>query len=216
MNAQITRLRTLVLKELDPLYYHMDAQQVEAWLREIPLMEAHILEVLQAEVLGEMDNSLVERHLKQLQYDCIYLLNALYKYGAMPEVPETLYFLTEACLKNTLSHIEDRYSGCFMLSKDSEFSQPVEDYRIRVLLSADGLAYFFKLLHKAGALDAGPISRMIVALSKNFSTRGIGNGYLSSNSLMTKYKQVVQTTAKSTRALLLKMLKELDEEFTIV
>lgn len=215
MNAELTKLRTLVLKDLDPVYYHMDKQKVDDWLRELPLIESHILSVLQAEVLGDMDNDLVERHLKQMHYDCVFLLNALYKYGNMPDVPESLYFLTESCLQNTLSHIEERYGNCF-LRKGLDYNQPVEDYRIRVVMSAEGLAYFFKLLYKAGALDSGPISRMIVSLSKNFSTSGIGNGFLSSNSLMTKYKQVVQSTAKSVRTLLVKMLKVLDEEFTIV
>lgn len=215
MNAQLTKLRTLVLKDLDPVYYSMGAQKVEDWLQEIPLIEQNILAVLQAEVLGDMENSLVERHLKLMHYDCMYLLNTLYKYGDMPDVPQTLYFLTESCLLNTLAHLEDRY-GAYFLKKEVDCHQPAEDYRIRVLLSAESLAYFFKLLYKAGALDAGPISRMIVSISKNFTTRGIGNGHLSSGSLMTKYKQVVQTTAKSVRALLVKMIRVLDEEFTIV
>lgn len=214
MNTQLTKLRTLVLKDLDPAYYHMDAKKVDDWLREIPLIESHILAVLQAEVLGDMENSLVERHMKQMHYDCTFLLNALYKYGDLPDVPSSLYFSTESCLLNTLTQVE-HYSACF-LKHSSESRQQLEDYRIRVLLSAGGLAYFFKLLHKAGALDAGPISRMVVAISKNFITSGIGNGHLSSGSLMTKYKQVVQTTAKSVRALLVKMLRVLDEEFTIV
>lgn len=216
MNACLTRLRTLVLKDLDPVYYHMDAQQVEDWLREIPVIEADLLAELQNEVLGDKDSSLVERHLKQLHYDCVFLLNALYKYGHMPDLPQALYFLTEACLQNTLLHLEKRYSGCFLFKGESQSTQLPEDHRIRVLLSAEGLAYFFKLLQKAGALDAGPISRMVVAITKNFSTPGIGNGHLSSGSLMTKYKQVVQSTAKSVRALLVRMLRILDEEFTIV
>ncbi|MEQ7800932.1 hypothetical protein ABDJ41_14100 [Pedobacter sp. ASV1-7] len=215
MNADLTKLRTLVLKDLDPKYYHMNAQQVEDWLRELPKIESNILAILQEEVLGDMDNSLVERHLKQINYDCVFLLNALYKYGNMPDVPEPLYFLTESCLQNTLTHIEGRY-GSFFLRKEGDYHQVGEDYRIRVLLSAGGLAYFFKLLFKAGALDSGPVSRMMVSLSKNFTTSGIGNGSLSSYSLMTKYKQVVQSTAKSIRALLVKMLRILDEEFTIV
>src|SRR5215217_6605020 len=134
MNAELTKLRTLVLKDLDPVYYHMDKQKVDDWLRELPLIQSHILSALQAEVLGDTDNSLVERHLKQMHYDCVFLLNALYKYGDMPDVPESLYFLTESCLQNTLSHIEERYGNCF-LRNGADYNHPAEDYRIRVLLS---------------------------------------------------------------------------------
>lgn len=213
MNAQITKLRTLVLKELDPVYFQLDTKQVDYWVKEISLIEADILNTLEAEVMGALKNSLVERHLKQLQYDCIFLLNILCKYETKPDAAEELYRLAESCLQNILTHIEDRYKGSFRLQPDSDYGQATEDYRIRVLLSAEGLAYFFKLLYKAGALDSGPVSRLIVSLSKNFTTRGVGNAQLSSGSLMTKYKQVVQTTAKSVRALLLKMLKHLDDEF---
>lgn len=216
MNAQLSRLRTLVLKDLDPAYYQMDEQQLNNWHKEIILIEAHVLSVLQAEVFSDMDNSLVERHLKQVHFDCTFLLDALYKYGSLPELSDELYRVTEACLQQILLHIEVRYGGCLMLKKDMKHGMPENDTRIRVLLSADGLAYFFKLLNKAGALDVGTLPKMMVAISKNFTSCGIGNGSLSTYSLMTKYKQVVQRTATSVRALLVKMLKQLDDEFTVI
>ncbi|WP_316817984.1 hypothetical protein [Pedobacter nyackensis] len=215
MNAQLTTLRTLVLKELDPMYYQLDKKQVDYWLKEIPLIEAEVLNILQTEVMGGLKNSLVERHLKQLQYDCTFLLNALYKYTDKPDAAACLYQFTESCLQHILMDLDERYTVSFRLQQDSEYGRAAEDYRIRVLLSAEALAYFFKLLYKAGVLDSGPVSRLIVSLSKNFTTRGVGNAQLSSGSLMTKYKQVVQTTAKSVRALLVKMTKQLDDEFTI-
>lgn len=215
MNAQLSRLRVLVLKELDPRYYQPDADRAAHWLLEIPLIETELLRILQAEVMGNLPQSLVERHLKQLQYDCIFLLNTLCGYKDKPEAAAALYSCAESCLQKILSDIDERYALSFNLRNDSMHSGIPEDFRIRVLLSAEGLAYFFKLLNKAGALDAGPVSRMIVSLSKNFTTRGIGHGTLSTHSLTTKYKQVVQTTAVAVRALLVKMLKQLDEEFKL-
>lgn len=215
MNAQLSRLRTLVLKDLDPSYCQFTELTAAAWLREVPRIEMEILDVLQAEVLGDTEGSLVERHVKQVQYDCVFLLNTLYKYSAAAGPAAGVYEAAECCLQQILTHIESRYAGYFNRQQDVDGSVATDDYRIRVLLSAESLAYFFKLLHKAGALDAGPVSRMIVSLTKNFTTRGIGNGQLSSYSLMTKYKQVVQRTATAVRALLVKMLKLLDEEFKI-
>jgi len=216
MNAQLSRLRTLVLKDLDPLYCRPDIKKTDHWLKEIPLIKSGIIAALQAEVLGDMPNSLVERHLKQLQYDCNFLLNTLYRYDVPADETEVLYQLAEKSLQQVLTEIEERYADCFKLQQDGVYSRSGEDYRIRVLLSVEGLAYFFKLLYKAGALDAVPVARLVVAISKNFTTNRMGNGQLSSHSMMTKYKQVVQTTARSVRALLVKMLKLLDDEFSII
>ena len=216
MIAQLSRLRTLVLKDLDPLYGRLEGSQADDWLKEIPQIEADLISALQAEVLGDLPGGLVERHLKQLQYDCTFLLNALYRYTAPVDGCLHLHQSAEKCLQQILTEIEERYAGCFMLRQDGTLSRNGEDYRIRVLLSAEGLAYFFKLLYKAGALDAGPVARLVVAISKNFTTAGMVNGQLSSNSIMTKYKQVVQATARSVRALLVKMLRLLDEEFTVI
>lgn len=214
MNAQLSRLRRLVLKDLDPVYFRIEAQQAENWMKEMRSLAVGITAALQEEVLGDLSSALVERHLKQLQYDCIFLLNALYKFDNVPDAAQMCYQVTESSLQYILTEIDLRYAGGFKLQPD-RVTAP-EDYRIRVLLSVDGLAYFFKLLNKAGALDAGPIARLVVALSKNFSTSRVGHGQLSSHSIMTKYKQVVQTTARSVKTLLLKMLKLLDEEFSTI
>jgi hypothetical protein len=215
MNTQIQLLRTLVMKDLDPSYFNLNEQEVSYWVNEIPLIGERIFKVMQDEMLGEMDNSLVERHLKQVQYDCVYLLNALSKYQPRPELPAMLYELAGDCLDRVMTEIEDRYAGFFNLQKATWVKPvPVEPHpRIGVLFSVDTLAYFFKLLNKAGGLDGSPVAHLIIAVSKNFITPGIGNGYISPNSLTTKYKQVVQSTAQNVRVLLVRMLKHLDQEF---
>ncbi|MBB5438150.1 hypothetical protein HDC92_001825 [Pedobacter sp. AK017] len=86
-------------------------------------------------------------------------------------------------------------------------------YHIPVTFSVDALAYFFKLLVKAGVIEAGSKNRLLLLLANQFKTPGIGNGVISTNSISTKYKQVVQTTAKAVRVVLVRMLKLLDEEF---
>lgn len=218
MNEQITLLRTLILKELDPAYFKLDPEQVSFWLNEIPLIKIRLFNAMQEEVLGQFDNNLVERHIKQIQYDCIYLLNCLSKYKLRRELPAVLYQMAGDCLDQIMIHVDERYAGFFNFQKAVPAKYVKEEVhpRIRVLFSVDALAYFFKLLNKAGALDAGPTSQLMVAIAKNFVTPGIGDGFISPNSVTTKYKQVVQTTARSVRPVLSKMLKLLDDEFEMV
>jgi hypothetical protein len=71
----------------------------------------------------------------------------------------------------------------------------VQTIQVIVRCYWDALTYFYKLLNKAGGLDAGPVTQLILAISNNFITPGIGDGYISPNSLTMKYKQVVQSTA---------------------
>lgn len=215
MNAQLTLLRTLVLKELDPTYFNMDKQRVDYWLAEIPLLREQVFKSMQDEMLGDMDNRLLERHLKQVQYDCVHFMEVLCKYTRLPVIAAALYRLADKCFEEILVHIETRYAGFFNLQNEvwtrKISSEPGS--RIKVQFSVDVLAYLFKLLNKAGGLDAGPVTKLLICISKNFTTKGIGDGYISTNGLTTRYNQVVQSTAQTTKTLLLKMLKYLDEEF---
>lgn len=215
MNAQLTLLRTLVLKELDPAYFNMDKQRVDYWLAELPLLKEQVFKSMQDEMLGSLDNRLLERHLKQVQYDCVHLIDVLVKYTRQPKIAAELYRLADKCFEEILVHIESRYASFFNFQNEgwTRKNSCEPGTRIRVLFSVDVLAYLFKLLNKAGGLDSGPVAHLLVSLSKNFTTPGVGEGYISVNGLTTRYKQVVQTTAQTTRTLLLKMLKCLDEEF---
>ncbi len=215
MNAQLTLLRTLIMKELDPQYFNLDERQINYWIDEIPQIREQIFNAMQNEMLGDIENSLVERHLKQVQYDCLYLASAVCKYVQNDCSPAALYQAAGDCIDQILTHIDNRYAGFFNLQKLAPAKQvPSEVHpRIRVLFSVDSLAYFFKLLNKAGALDAGPAKQLFIAISKNFITPGIGEGYISPHSLDNKYSLVVQTTAQNVKALLVKMLKLLDKEF---
>lgn len=215
MNTQLTLLRTLVIKELDPEYFNLDECQINYWIEEIPQLRERIFTEMQNEMLGDTENSLVERHLKQVQYDCVYLASALCKYAQNDCSSAVLYQAAGDCIDQILTHIDNRYAGFFNLQKlewGKQVSEPVHP-RIRVLFSVDALAYFFKLLNKAGGLDSGPVKQLLFTVSKNFITPGIGEGYISAHSLDNKYSLVVQTTARNVRALLVKMLKLLDQEF---
>lgn len=92
-------------------------------------------------------------------------------------------------------------------------SQTTINYRIPVTFSVDALAYFFRLLVKAGVVNGGPKTALLLFVSRSFQTPGIGNASLSVKSLENKYRQVVQQTANSVRVVLKRMLKILDEEY---
>lgn len=86
-------------------------------------------------------------------------------------------------------------------------------YRIRTSLSVDSLAYLIRLLVEANAIEAAVKTELLAFISDIFQTPGMGDKGISAGSLGTKYKQVVQSTATKVRALLKKMLKQLDGDF---
>lgn len=85
--------------------------------------------------------------------------------------------------------------------------------RIPVSISVDTLAYFFKLLVKVKVIRDTGKNTVLLFLAKSFQTPGIGDAEISPNSLDSKYRQVTKNTAIAVRAMLMRMLKELDQEF---
>jgi hypothetical protein len=85
--------------------------------------------------------------------------------------------------------------------------------RLPLAISADAFAYLFKLLVKVGVVGAIGRRPMLTFLARSFQTAGIGDNSLSALSLDTKYRQVLNTTAVAVKSILLKMLKQVDEEF---
>jgi hypothetical protein len=89
------------------------------------------------------------------------------------------------------------------------------NYKIRTNLTVDALAYFLKLMIKAKVIDAGIRSELMAFVAASFQTPGTSSLGISPGSLETKYKQVVQSTARQIRAVLMNMVKILDEEFGV-
>lgn len=89
--------------------------------------------------------------------------------------------------------------------------QPV--YRIKTTLSVDGLAYLIRLLVEAGAITAAPKTELLQFICRHVETPRTALSHIGYQSLLSKYKQPVQSTAISTRALLKKMLNIIEENF---
>lgn len=90
---------------------------------------------------------------------------------------------------------------------------PIEQYRVKLNISADALAYLLRLFIEAGIIDASPRSQLMLFIAKHFQTAGIGDELLSVNSLATKYKQVVQRTAIQISTMLKRMTKTIAINF---
>lgn len=85
--------------------------------------------------------------------------------------------------------------------------------KLPVTISVDALAYFFKLLVKAGVVTPSGKSALMLFISKSFQTPGIKNADISPKSIDSKYRQVTKSTATALRSILVNMLKQLDGEF---
>lgn len=90
---------------------------------------------------------------------------------------------------------------------------PIDQYRVKLNISADALAYLLRLFIEAGIIDAVPRSQLMLFVAKHFQTAGIGDELLSANSLTTKYKQVVQRTALQINTMLKRMTKTIATNF---
>jgi len=91
--------------------------------------------------------------------------------------------------------------------------KPDQGYRIKVNLSADGLAYLLRLLCETEVIEANPRTQLMNFVARSFQTAGIGEKILSPQSLGTKYKQVTQSTATGMKTLLHKMLRKLEKDY---
>lgn len=92
-------------------------------------------------------------------------------------------------------------------------TQEIGCYKIKVSFSANVLAYLTKLYINCGYMTAGTKTDLFSFLAARVQTAGIKDNTLSALSLGVKYRQVVHTTAVQTRAMLVKMLKQIDLEF---
>jgi hypothetical protein len=86
-------------------------------------------------------------------------------------------------------------------------------YRIKTNMSVDCLAYLFRLMVEANLIEAGVKTELMRFIATSFETPGMIPAGISSGSLGTKYKQVVQSTATKVRAALKRMLRQLDGDF---
>jgi len=95
------------------------------------------------------------------------------------------------------------------------FTAPYQQgsYKIRFTQSVDVLAYMIKLMVAIELIEPGVKTELMRCVAGMFQTPGSGAGGIAPGSFQTRYKNVVQSTAVSTKTILSKMMKEIDKEF---
>jgi hypothetical protein len=91
------------------------------------------------------------------------------------------------------------------------WSMPSDPYKLQVAFSVEALAYFLKMAVKAGMINGTSKTQLMDFVAKNMRTPATLK--ISANSLLKKYDQATQTTAKGVRSLLMRMLGLIQEEF---
>ncbi|AOM77396.1 hypothetical protein [Pedobacter steynii] len=82
MNNQITTLRILVSDTLNPRNYsRLNVDDIHKTCAEIPSIEEGIFKAIREEIYGTSKASIVERHIRQIQSDCIALMDLLHGYA---------------------------------------------------------------------------------------------------------------------------------------
>ncbi|KLT63917.1 hypothetical protein [Pedobacter sp. BMA] len=86
-------------------------------------------------------------------------------------------------------------------------------FRVKIALSTAGLAYLIRLFIETAVVEANPRSALLRFICRHVETAGIGDELISANSLGTKYKQVVQSTALVVYRLLKRMVRAVEVQF---
>ncbi|RYF26682.1 MAG: hypothetical protein EOO42_00920 [Flavobacteriales bacterium] len=100
-------------------------------------------------------------------------------------------------------------------AKTNVMTPGLANYRVKLNISVDSLAYLIRLLVAAGVIDGEHKSKVMLFFAQHFQTPGIGDASLSANSLNTKSKQVVQRTAINLLAIVKKMQKLINQDFNL-
>lgn len=90
---------------------------------------------------------------------------------------------------------------------------PAITERIRINLSVDAMIYLVRLFVEANVIIAQPRSKLIALIAKYIETPGTSNKSIAVYSASKKYDQVVQSTAKAARSVLMRMLRLLESQF---
>ncbi|TDO20314.1 hypothetical protein [Pedobacter duraquae] len=107
------------------------------------------------------------------------------------------------------------YQGTTAQHSDSAALLRGKDYRVKTVFSVDVLSYLARLFVDCGLIKAVVKNDLYSFLATRVETAKIGNKVLSTGSICRKYQSVMQVTAVQTRAMLMKMVHQIDLEFRL-
>lgn len=155
----------------------------------------------------------------EYQYDCLYQYERLLT--VLPKKPKGFYDLARgnSCtivLRFVTAEIYYLNRKKELWSAEQTITPVAKDfasYRIKTFLSVDRLAYLLRLLVECEVVDGNPRSELLSFIAGHVETLNKSNSPLSEKSLKNKYKQVTQHTADTVRAMLARMIRQIDEDF---
>jgi hypothetical protein len=124
-----------------------------------------------------------------------------------------------SCVKAELHFLEKKTMRCRRGGTNDRTLNPQQQsaehpaYRIKTSLSVDGLAFLLRLLIEVAAIEGSPRKDLLLFICRSVGTPRTGSGPIGFESMLSKYKQPVQSTVEAIKALLKKMLKLLEEKY---
>jgi hypothetical protein len=164
----------------------------------------------------QIDDKMAECYELSERYDCLFHYQQefsciAYRHKSkrfepgQPKVKEVLLEYVNAALR--------RLNTKRRIANEKKTMTPAEQTcKLPVSITVDVLAYFFRLLMTAGVVTSSK-GALLLFISRSFRTPGGGDGDISLKSIDNKYRQVVKNTSITVRSILMKMLKQLDDDF---
>lgn len=166
---------------------------------------------------NEMEDSMAECFELRGRYNCMFRyqreFSALVYQHKFSRFEPAQRKLKEILLEHVNSELRMMDNKEAVVTEKKVAAIPGAQARLPVSISVNVLACLFRLLFTVGVVT-GHKSELWLFMSRSFQTPGAGSDDLSLKSVENKYKQVVKRTATTVRSVLLKMLKQLDDEFT--
>ncbi|RZM18918.1 MAG: hypothetical protein EOO88_39490 [Pedobacter sp.] len=136
---------------------------------------------------------------------------SLSRYSNVVERNQTFEILSTS-VTELLEHKSDVNGGVGIGTPLKAVAQ-LGGYRLKTSFSVDVLAYLTKLYVDCGYLQTAAKTDLFNFLAARVETSNSGDAALSAGSIKNKYNQVVTSTATKTRAMLTKMIGQIDLEF---
>lgn len=113
--ATTTILHDLVVNTLNPAAEALAPAEIEQWLNDLPEINKGLFQLMGILVFSRLDGALVNRHIRQIQRESIFLIDTLQAYQEVPTCMVGLHQAVLTGLTELLLGIEQQYSDYFNL-----------------------------------------------------------------------------------------------------
>jgi hypothetical protein len=167
MKTELTTiLQDLVLHELKPGSEVMEPEQITTWMVKLPEISKNIAHLLRLMVFSPLSNVLVKRHVRQIQRECLFLIDTLEGYQHVAPELQSLYQAALSCLFGILENVKNRYPDYFSLDL------PVPASRFKILVGEiEGNMDRLRLCLKHKSKDTA-LQSLIIESFKGFLSAG--------------------------------------------